>query len=114
MMQRLGPTLSSQSALTSKLPILNEPARIKTTTKKARSLTRLQIAMEHICRVNILEPSQNLVHEVLKVSLSQWLLRANDLMQVCLHEFLNDVDLVEVVWIVDFHVMNACDLMALQ
>lgn len=41
--------------------------------------------------MNVLESAQNLVEKVLEVGVGEWLLGANDLMDVCLHEFLHDV-----------------------
>ena len=46
-------------------------------------------------RVDVLEATQHLVEEILEVWVRELLARANDLVHVCLHELLNDVDFIE-------------------
>ena len=59
-------------------------------------VARLQVAVEHVGRVDVLEPTQHLVDEGLVVRVGQRLARPDDLVHVALHELLVEVYFVEV------------------
>lgn len=50
----------------------------------------LQVAVQHVGRVDVLEPSEDLVEEVADVVVAQ-VLGLQELVEVCLHEILDDV-----------------------
>src|SRR4051812_47936458 len=47
-----------------------------------QQISRLQISMEHVCRMDVLESAENLIDEGLKVSVCERLARADDGSQV--------------------------------
>lgn len=51
----------------------------------------LKVPVEHICRMYIFQPAQDLVHEVLYVVDREGLLAVDDSVQVSLHQVLHDV-----------------------
>jgi hypothetical protein len=50
-------------------------------------VARFEVAVEHICRVDVFEAAQNLVDEGLEMSVGERLARADDGGQIALHEF---------------------------
>ena len=60
-------------------------------------VARLEVAVQHLGRVDVLETAEDLVNKILEVAVGELLVRADDLVQVRLHELLDHVDLVEVV-----------------
>jgi hypothetical protein len=52
--------------------------------------------MKDICRVDVLQPSQDLVHKELDMIIREGLVRLDDLGQVCLHQLTYYVYLFEI------------------
>lgn len=89
-------------------------------------ISRLQVSMKHVRRVNILETAQNLVDEGLEMGIGERLTRPNDGGQVAFHELympsalyrawsraghtLVEVALVEVVRARNVHIVETCYL----
>ena len=59
-------------------------------------VARLHVAVQHVGRVDVLEAAEDLVHEVLEMLLRQRLARADDAVQVALHEVGDDVRVREI------------------
>ncbi|KAM0859882.1 hypothetical protein ACQ4PT_046899 [Festuca glaucescens] len=55
----------------------------------------LEVPVDHVRRVDVLEPAQQLVQEVLTVLLGEFLVRADDVVEVRVHELQRDVHVVE-------------------
>jgi hypothetical protein len=55
--------------------------------------TNLQVSVENICRMYILETSQNLIHKVLDMINSKRLFTINDSVQICFHKVLHNVNI---------------------
>lgn len=51
--------------------------------------------MQHVCGVDVFEAAKDLVDEILVVTDSKALFGGNDLMKVCVHEVIDDVDGIE-------------------
>ena len=56
-----------------------------------QQIARLQVAVKDVGRVDVFEPSADLIDEVLKVGVGQGLLGSNNLVKVCFHQLLNQV-----------------------
>jgi hypothetical protein len=71
-----------------------------------------KITVQHVRRVDVLETAESLVDERLEVRIAERLARADDCVQVGLHQLLVEVYLVEVAIGPedDVHVVEACNL----
>mmetsp|Transcript_28317 Transcript_28317/g.83162 ORF Transcript_28317/g.83162 Transcript_28317/m.83162 type:complete len:375 (-) Transcript_28317:10-1134(-) len=56
---------------------------------------RLQVPVEHVCRVDVFEAAKDLVEEVLAVVVGERLRRRDDLVQVCVHELRDNVHILK-------------------
>lgn len=72
-----------------------------------QQIARLQVAMQHIGRVNVLEAAQDLVQEIADVIVAQPL-RLQQLVQIGLHQALHDVHVTHAVYAVD--AQNVADI----
>ena len=73
-----------------------EVAYFEITRGVQQQVTGLQVPVEDIGRVNVLEAPENLIKEVANVVIAQPL-RLKQLVEVSLHETLNDVDVLHCV-----------------
>lgn len=76
-----------------------------------QQIAGLQIAVEDIRTVDVLEATKRLVDKTLEVRIAQGLSRADDRMQVRLHELLVEVHLVERLRIRNIEVIQAGDVL---
>ena len=75
----------------------------------------LQIAVQHLRGVNVLEPAQDLVQEILAVLVAEALRRSQDLVEVRVHQLVHQVDVVEVILGRGTHdVLEQHDVLVLQ
>lgn len=64
---------------------------LKTEIISSHEIKCCQVYNIYIGTVDVLEPSTDLIHKVLEMSISQRLAGTNDLMKVSLHEFLHKI-----------------------
>ena len=62
-------------------------------------IARFDVSMDDLCRVQVLDTSQDLVEKYFNVVLGQVLRRYYDLVQIRLHEFSDHVDLLKEVYV---------------
>lgn len=59
-----------------------------------QNIAGLEVSVDHISAMHVQHSSQELVHKILNMFLSEWLLGIDHSMKVGLHEIGNDVDIV--------------------
>ena len=92
-------------------------AHLQVTIRVDQQVRRLQVAMQHIRRVDVLQRPQHLVDEVLDVIQTQALLGVDYPVQVRLHQFAHDVNVVEIIDVPHHgghHVDDADDVLVLE
>ena len=63
-----------------------EVANLELTVRVDEEVTRLEIAMEDVGRMNVFKTAERLIDEGLEVSIGEGLLRANDRMKISFHK----------------------------
>lgn len=66
---------------------------LKLTTFVKQDVTRLQVSMDNVGRVQVVASAQKLVHEVLHVLVGELLSRVDDSVHVSLHQLSDDVNI---------------------
>mmetsp|Transcript_96378 Transcript_96378/g.201361 ORF Transcript_96378/g.201361 Transcript_96378/m.201361 type:complete len:223 (-) Transcript_96378:524-1192(-) len=72
-----------------------EVADFEITVRIHQQVPRFQIAMDNLCRMNVLHPAKNLIEEKLAVVVRQCLRTFQDRRQVSFHELRNNVNVLE-------------------
>ena len=80
-------------------PCKTKVANFEHTVRINEEISRFDVSVDDLCRVQVLDTSQDLVEKYFNVVLGQVLRRYYDLVQIRLHEFSDHVDLLKEVYV---------------